>query len=194
MDKMEEPDETVFYDEPCPRCRSSLRYVKRGEPGKVFCDGCGYVEGEDPAAQCPTDEADALIGTWRLLEFADLGKDGKWQYRFGEHPRGYFVYDATGHVHIQIMKVPPLAPFPEANWDAGKLPSPEHTLAAYDAYLAYFGTYTVDASKHVVTHHVEGSMAPDYTDTDQPRPFKLKGDRLELGNGKTERRVLERVR
>jgi len=37
-------------------------------------------------------------------------------------------------------------------------------------------------------------MAPDYTDTDQPRPFKLKGDRLELGNGKTERRVLERVR
>jgi hypothetical protein len=41
---------------------------------------------------------DALIGTWRLVEFADLDKNGKWQYRFGEHPRGYFVYDATGHV------------------------------------------------------------------------------------------------
>jgi hypothetical protein len=38
-------------------------------------------------------------------------------------PWGYFVYDATGHVHIQIMRVPPLAPFPEANFDAGKLPS-----------------------------------------------------------------------
>ena len=47
---------------------------------------------------------DALIGTWRVVEIADLDKDGKWQYRFGEHPRGYFVYDVTGHVHIQIMK------------------------------------------------------------------------------------------
>jgi hypothetical protein len=57
----------------------------------------------------------ALTGTWRVVEFADLDKDGKWQHRFGEHPRGYFVYDATGHVHIQMMKVPPLVPFPEAS-------------------------------------------------------------------------------
>ncbi len=135
----------------------------------------------------------ALIGTWRLVEFADLDKDGKWVYWFGEHPRGYFVYDATGHVHIQVMKVPPLAPFPEANSDDGKLPTAEHALAAFTAYLAYFGTYTVDAKKHVVTHHVEGSLSPDYTDTDQPRPFKLEGDRLEIGDGKNWRRVLERV-
>jgi hypothetical protein len=47
MDQTEQPDEVVFWDEPCPRCRSSLRYVKRSEPGKVFCDGCGYVEGEE---------------------------------------------------------------------------------------------------------------------------------------------------
>ena len=116
--------------------------------------------------------ADALIGTWRVVEFADLDKDGKWQYRFGEHPRGYIVYDATGHVHIQIMKVPPVAPFPEGNVAEGKPPSAEHALAAYTAYVAYFGTYTVDEKKHVVTHHVEGSLAPEFTDTDQPRPFK----------------------
>jgi hypothetical protein len=74
------------------------------------------------------------------------------------------------------------------------LPTGEHAVAAYNAYLAYFGTYTVDASKHVVTHHVEGSLAPDYTDTDQPRTFRLEGDRLEIGDAKVERRVLERVR
>lgn len=145
-------------------------------------------------AQRSGQEARALIGTWRVVEFADLDKDGKWQYWYGEHPRGYFVYDATGHVHIQIMRVPPLAPYPESIFDAGKMASPEHALAAYTAYLAYFGTYTVDAQKHLVTHHVEGSLAPDYTNTDQPRHFKLKGDRLEIGDGKTERRVLERVR
>jgi len=74
------------------------------------------------------------------------------------------------------MKVPPLTPFPEANSDEGKPPTPEHALAAYNAYVAYFGTYTVDTEKHVVTHPAEGSLSPDYTDTDQPRPFKLEGD------------------
>jgi hypothetical protein len=142
----------------------------------------------------PSDQEHALIGTWRILEFADLDKDGKWAYRFGEHPRGYIVYDATGHVHIQIMKVPTLPSFPEANSNKGTSPTPDHALAAYNAYVAYFGTYTVDVEKHIVTHHVEGSLAPDYTDTDQPRPYRLAGDRLELGDGKTWRRVLERVR
>src|SRR5271167_1535257 len=112
-------------------------------------------------AQRPDRGPKAIIGTWRLVEFADLDKDGKWQYWYGEHPRGYFVYDATGHVHVQIMKVPPLAPFSESNFDAGKMPSPEHALAAYTTYLAYFGTYAVDTKKHVVTIHVEGSLAPD---------------------------------
>jgi hypothetical protein len=145
-------------------------------------------------AQRPARRAHALVGTWRVVEFADLDKNGRWRYRFGESPRGYFVYDATGHVHIQIMKVPALAPFPEANAVDGKPPSAEHALAAYNAHFAYFGTYTVDAKKHGVTHHVEGSLAPEFTDTDQPRPFKLESDRLEIGDGKTWRRVLERVR
>jgi hypothetical protein len=145
-------------------------------------------------AQRSDKPVDGLVGTWRLVEFADLDKDGKWERRFGEHPLGYFVYDATGHVHIQIMKVPVLAVFPEAKLSEGTPPSAEHALAAYAAYVAYFGTYTVDATQHVVTHHVEGSLAPDFTGTDQPRPFRLEGDRLEIGDGKTWRRVLERVR
>ena len=67
----------------------------------------------------PSEEELALIGTWRLVEFGDLDKDGKWVYRFGEHPRGYFVYDGTGHVHIQIMKIPSLSRFPEADLGNG---------------------------------------------------------------------------
>ncbi len=45
-----------------------------------------------------------------------------------------------------------------------------------------------------MSYHVEGSLSPDYTDTGQPRPFKLQGDRLEIGDGKTWPRELERVR
>jgi hypothetical protein len=143
----------------------------------------------------PSSGSPALIGTWRLLEYADLNdKDGKWVCPFGEHPRGYFVYDGTGHVHIQVMKVPPLPRFPEASWIDGEPPTAEHALAAYNAYVAYFGTYSVDAKNHIVTHHVEGSLAPEFTDTDQPRPFSVTGDHLEIGDHQTWRRVLERVR
>ena len=100
----------------------------------------------------PAKGAQALVGTWRLVEFADLDKDGKWQCWYGEHPRGYFVYDATGHVHVQIMKVPPLAPFPESNFDAGNMPSPEHALAAYTTYLAYFGSVSKADKEAPVWH------------------------------------------
>ena len=108
---------------------------------KMICALCSsLLLASVGVAQRPAQGANALIGTWRLVEFADLDKDGKWQYWYGKHPRGYFVYDTTGHVHVQIMTVPPLAPFPESNFDAGKMPSPEHALAAYTTYLAYFGT------------------------------------------------------
>jgi hypothetical protein len=72
----------------------------------------------------PSEQERALIGTWRLMEFADLDKEGKWTYQFGEHPRGYVVYDGTGHVHIQIMKVPALPRFPEASVRNGTLAFP----------------------------------------------------------------------
>jgi len=39
-------------------------------------------------AATTSDEANALVGTWRVLEFADVDKDGKGVYLFGEHPRG----------------------------------------------------------------------------------------------------------
>ena len=90
------------------------------------------------SARRPAEEAHALIGTWRLVEFADLDKSGKWQYKYGEHPRGYVVYDATGYVHVQIMKVPPLAPFPEAETGDGKQPSTEHALAALHGLCSIF--------------------------------------------------------
>jgi hypothetical protein len=38
-------------------------------------------------AQFSAEGVQALIGAWRLVEFADLDKDGNWIYRFGKHRR-----------------------------------------------------------------------------------------------------------
>jgi len=77
-----------------------------------------------------------------------------------------------------------------------KLPSctPDQARALLEAYVAYRGTYTVDARAGVVVHHVQSDARNTYIGTDQPRPFTLKGDRLVIGDGKTWTRVLERVR
>ena len=133
-----------------------------------------------------------LIGTWRLLSYEDRDDpNGEWTYRFGKNPKGYFIYDETGHVAIQIMKTPPPPKFASGN-DAK--PTPEEALAVYSSYTAYFGTYTIDEAKHAVVHHVEGGTRPSYIGTNQERPFELSGDRLIIGDQKTWRRVLERVR
>ena len=145
------------------------------------------------ATACATTAANSdLVGTWRLVEFWNRsGPDQPKAYRFGEHPLGYFVYDTTGHVHIQIARNPQPPNITEQQ--LAKLSSDE-LRAMIDGYVAYFGTYTVDAAKGIVVHHVEGDARREYTGTDQPRPFRLNGDELVIGDGKTWLRRLVRVK
>jgi hypothetical protein len=144
-----------------------------------------------PSAPANQSSGAVLIGTWRVVAFENReAGQGAWDHPFGLHPRGYFVYDATGHVSIQISDDTPPAKFASGDDHA---PTPEEAKGAYLRYVAYFGTFTVDESRHVVIHHVEGSLRPSYMGTDQERPFVIQGNRLEIGDGRTWRRVLERV-
>lgn len=157
--------------------------------------GVAVSQNKVPAKPSLSKVQKQLIGTWRLVSFEDR-KDEKdpnseWTYPFGKSPKGYFVYDATGHVTIQIMRTPPSAKF--ASGDDDK-PTSDEAKAAYEGYVAYFGTYTIDEANSTVIHHVEGSLRPNYAGTDQKRPFKLSGNSLIIGDEKTWRRVLERVR
>jgi len=133
-----------------------------------------------------------LQGTWRLVSYESSTTDGKtWFKRFGEDPRGYIMYDGTGHMMVEFQKLPPPPKFASGDdWT----PTAEEARGAYLGHVAYFGTYTVDEAAHAVTHHVEGSLNPSYFGTDQLRPATLAGDRLTLSDGKNFRVVWERVR
>lgn len=129
-----------------------------------------------------------LAGTWKLISAEDRDSPNEpWvPGTFGVPPRGLFIYDAAGNCSIQIMTVPPVelsAP------DSG--PTPAQALAIFNNYIAYFGTYTVDAQN--IHHQVEGAWDPRQVGTDQVRPYELKGDRLIIGDQVTYIRVLERI-
>jgi lipocalin-like protein len=47
-------------------------------------------------------------------------------------------------------------------------------------YDAYFGTYTVNAKEHVVTHHLESALFPGDIGKDIKREFEIAGDTLTI--------------
>jgi lipocalin-like protein len=122
-----------------------------------------------------SDDDAPLVGTWRVEEMWDKDAAGNVAYPYGERPAGYIVYDSTGHMHVQVMRTPARPPFASGN-DADGTES--EIRATYLGYVAYFGTYHVDARNGTVVHRVEGSLMPSYTATDQPRPFTIRGDEL----------------
>lgn len=158
----------------------------------VVCASCGLAPPKPATySNLHSPESD-LIGTWRIVLADDRPNNREaWTHSYGDHPRGYLIYDVSGHVSIQIASDPPTSPFASGDDFA---PTDAEARHAYEYYVAYFGTYTVDESRRIITHHVEGSLLPSYTGTDQERPFMLLGDRLELGDGQTSRRVFERVK
>lgn len=132
------------------------------------------------AAQTPQTPAQAavlaakvgLTGTWALIRFENTDAKGQIERPFGEHPRGYFVYDATGHVNIQFARNPP-PPKPVA-----EKATESELREALASHVAYFGTYRLDLEKQTVTHVVEGSLDAGYRNSEQVRPFTLNGDVL----------------
>jgi hypothetical protein len=115
-----------------------------------------------------------LVGTWQVMEMTDTDAAGTVHHPYGEHPTGYIVYDATGYMHVQVMRTPATPSFVAGDQKG----SEQEVRAAYDGYVAYFGTYRVDEAQSKVIHQVQGSLMPSYTGTDQPRPIKLVGDEL----------------
>lgn len=138
----------------------------------------------------------SLVGRWRLVEFWDRASlTAPFVYPYGQQPTGYFTYDGTGHVSIQIMRGPDPFRVDSTRGEAWFLQAtPEELRRAVQDYRAYFGTYTVDSARRTVLHQVEGDSRGLYTGSIQKRRYRLVGDSLIIGNDTTGRRVLLRVR
>jgi streptogramin lyase len=128
---------------------------------------------KDATSRC---RSGALEGTWKLTRYEDKAPDGTMRYPYGEHPVGQLTYDASGHMSIQIMKTP----HPKVASGDDENVTPAEKIALYDAYTAYFGKYSVDATRNVVTTHAEADLADVFIGRPEERPFVLEDGRLVL--------------
>lgn len=139
------------------------------------------------AARAETKQESKLVGTWRLIEFTDFDSATlAWTYPYGKNPKGYFTYTKNHIVNLNICSETPS----KISRDSAR--NYNVNLANWLEYnsLGYFGTYSVDFDKSILVHHVMGGSMTWYIDTDQVRPFILRGDTLIIGDNKTWRRVL----
>lgn len=117
-----------------------------------------------------------LIGTWKLASFESRLATGEVRYPVGTSPKGCIMYDNKRNVAVVLSRS-----------DRALMSGPDKTRApleekgaAFDTFESYFGTYTVDEARGVVTHQLEGALFPNWTGTAQERFYRLEEDTLEL--------------
>src|SRR5450432_605241 len=116
--------------------------------------------------------AKRFAGAWRLVS-VDGNPPGL--AGFYDRPTGMIVYLASGRMAVQIAAKAGRKPF--APFNQGRLSAtPEEKAAAFDSYLAYYGTYTVDGQAGTVTHHIEDYSVPGRRGTANIRWFEFRGD------------------
>jgi hypothetical protein len=104
---------------------------------------------------------------------------------------GFITYDPAGYMGVVLA------------WNRrpafkGKASNPEDARAALAAYNSYWGSYTVNDARNVVTHQTMGAVSPSFAGTNQERGFTFEGNRLtlrppNLSNGDQRALMWERV-
>lgn len=111
--------------------------------------------GSDPG---PSSDKVRLIGAWHLASIT--GPDGE---PVSTAPTGMLIYTRDGHMSVQLM-------YPKTD----NALSNQYVQAGYEAS---FGSYDVDEARHMVTHHVQGSITRELLiGKDLPRIYQFTSD------------------
>lgn len=118
-----------------------------------------------------------LVGTWQVVSRVDRDSAGRAtiEHTLGRDPRGYLIYEATGHVAAQLMARQRSDNACEA---VGARDANNSTyICAHDAY---FGRYEVDSAAGTVVHLLEGALAPPDVGRRLTRRFRVARDTLTI--------------
>jgi hypothetical protein len=118
-----------------------------------------------------------IVGTWQLVTRIDHDVSGNVvpEESLGSDPIGYLIYDNAGHVAAQLS-----ARRRDAASCITTSPAQTNNPAHIAGYDAYFGRYEVDVAAGVVTHIMDGALAPGDVGRRVKRRFRIEGDTLTI--------------
>ena len=121
-----------------------------------------------------------FLGVWNLIRCQRTFRDGRIEYPYGERAVGRITYDKAGRMSALLMKPGRRSTVaPGVSLLAGNA-SAEEIREAVDGFIAYYGTYDVDAAAVTVIHHVQACLVPSWVGTDLKRTYRFDGGRLVL--------------
>lgn len=116
-----------------------------------------------------------VVGWWSLLEWRTVDASGATiGHPFGVRAAGTLGYSAGGFMQGQVSaqdRPRPASADPFGGSDLDR-------AAAYSSYVAYSGRYDVHPDR--IVHHVNTSLFPGWTGSEQVRYYTLTGDELSL--------------
>ena len=122
------------------------------------------------SAQAQSDKVtQKLIGAWRLVSIK--GKSPTIPLDL-DHPAGLIIYTSSGWMSVQYSSSRDRKPFPKGLASA----TVEEKAAAFDSYVAYYGTFKVDSAAQTITHRLEDHNHPGRHGVDNVRWFEFQGN------------------
>ena len=108
-----------------------------------------------------------IIGIWRLVSFEmEYQATGQREKTRGKNPPGYLIFAPEGRMMVVLTNEERKAP--KTDQDRADL---------FNAMVAYTGMYRIEGDKWITK--VDVHMNPAMVGTEQPRSFRVDGDRLQ---------------
>lgn len=101
--------------------------------------------------------ADELVGTWAFTEAATHEANGTTSYPYGKSPKGINFYEGRSLRASSVR-----GDIPKFTLNNRTTGTPEEYKAVVQKSIAFFGTYSIDEAKKLITYEVGSSTFPNW--------------------------------
>ncbi|HYL38970.1 MAG TPA: lipocalin-like domain-containing protein [Bryobacteraceae bacterium] len=126
---------------------------------------------------------DRFPGIYKLISWRTTNPDGSVVEPLGPDPIGRITYHKSGHMSVMLMRRDRKT-LPRINVQTATIDQLREAFRQAQAtgagFIAYMGTYDVDESRNIVTHHIEGGSSPTFSGANFERHYELTSKSLFL--------------
>ncbi len=113
-----------------------------------------------------------LVGSWKLLNCKQFDSNGLPEKDPFQDASGMIIYDSDGMMSAHLMRSDHKS---NLSNDIHQT-SLESFKSLCESYIAYYGHYSINNDKNIVTHHVIGALWPSLIGEKLHRRFKFIDD------------------